>query len=237
MAKQEVTAFWLVLPAAGSSRRMGVSEKRKQYLQLAGRYVIDWALDPFLTHPGCRGAMVVLSAGDVYWSSTQHASNPLVSVAQGGSERAHSVLAGLDALRLRAQPRDWVLVHDAARPCLARGDLDRLLTELRDDDVGGLLAAPLVDTLKRSDEEGRVAETVPRTSLWRALTPQMFRYDSLQEALRGALAANVAATDEAQAIEMRGLSPKLIAGDPDNLKITTPSDFNRALRILSARAR
>jgi 2-C-methyl-D-erythritol 4-phosphate cytidylyltransferase len=235
MPEDSILSFWLVMPAAGSSRRMGVSEKPKQYLELAGRYVIDWALAPFVSHPGCRGVVVVLSSGDVHWALTEYALSSLVRAAPGGAERADSVLSGLDELDGRAQPRDWVLVHDAARPCCSRSDLDRLLSELRNEEVGGLLAAPVVDTLKRADDQGRVQESVPRKALWRALTPQMFRYELLCQALRHASASKIAVTDEAQAIELQGHRPKLIAGDADNIKITTPEDLERAERILSGR--
>lgn len=146
-----------------------------------------------------------------------------------------SVLAGLKALQTRAAPDDWVLVHDAARPCLATADLDRLVAELHDDAVGGLLAAPVVDTLKRADDSGRVAQTVARDKLWRALTPQMFRRDILQRALDGAVAQGIAVTDEAQAVEALGLRPKLVSGDADNIKITLPEDVLRAERILRSR--
>jgi 2-C-methyl-D-erythritol 4-phosphate cytidylyltransferase len=235
MIRESNTSFWLIMPAAGSSRRMGVSEKPKQYLELAGRHVIDWALAPFVSHPGCRGVVVVLSSGDVHWAETEYAVSSLVSVAPGGAERANSVLSGLDSLDGRAQPQDWVLVHDAARPCLSRADLDCLLQALRNDQVGGLLAAPVVDTLKRADAEQCVYETVARTSLWRAMTPQMFRYEQLRSALRGSIGSQVPVTDEAQAIELQGYRPKLIAGDADNIKITTADDLERARRILSAR--
>ena len=147
-----------------------------------------------------------------------------------------SVLAGLHALETRASARDWVLVHDAARPCLSNTDLDRLLTELSNDDVGGLLAAPVVDTLKRADDQQRIDQTVSREKLWRALTPQMFRFELLRQALQSAVDNRVAVTDEAQAIEALGLRPKLVVGDADNVKITLPEDLPRAERILRARS-
>lgn len=147
-----------------------------------------------------------------------------------------SVLAGMKALEARAAASDWVLVHDAARPCLASADLDRLLSELGNDEVGGLLAAPVVDTLKRADAQQRIDQTVPREKLWRALTPQMFRFELLRRALQSAVENRVAVTDEAQAIEALGLRPKLVAGDADNVKITLPEDLPRAERILRARS-
>src|SRR5690606_17054226 len=140
------------------------------------------------------------------------------------------------ALQDRAAPDDWVLVHDAARPCLSTTDLDRLLNEVDDDAVGGLLAAPVVDTLKRADDGGRVSQTVPREKLWRALTPQMFRYAVLRRAIENAQARGVAVTDEAQAVEALGLQPRLVAGDADNIKVTLPEDLPRAERILKSRS-
>ncbi|WP_129778719.1 2-C-methyl-D-erythritol 4-phosphate cytidylyltransferase [Peristeroidobacter soli] len=227
--------FWVVVPAAGSARRMGAAVP-KQYLPLAGRTVIEWSLAPFLAHARTAGIVVALSADDQRWSQTTLAGDAKIATTIGGSERMDSVLAGLRALQGRAAPDDWVLVHDAARPCLSAIDLDRLLTELDGDAAGGLLAAPVVDTLKRADEGGRVSQTVARDRLWRALTPQMFRYVVLQRALENAQAKAVAVTDEAQAVESLGLQPKLVAGDADNIKITLPEDLSRAERILRSRS-
>ena len=227
--------FWVVVPAAGSARRMGAAVP-KQYLPLAGRTVIEWSLAPFLAHERAAAVVVVLAEHDQHWAQTALAGDARVTTTIGGAERMDSVLAGLRALQSRAAPDDWVLVHDAARPCLSATDLNRLLNELNDDAVGGLLAAPVVDTLKRADDGGRVSQTVPREKLWRALTPQMFRRDLLQRALDGALARGVAATDEAQAVEALGLQPRLVAGDADNIKITLPEDLPRAERILKSRS-
>jgi 2-C-methyl-D-erythritol 4-phosphate cytidylyltransferase len=141
----------------------------------------------------------------------------------------------LAVLAEQAAPQDWVVVHDAARPCLQGEDLRRLMDCLRPDQVGGVLAVPLVDTLKRADEHGRVAETLPRTNLWRALTPQMFRFGILERALALAESRDVAVTDESQAVELLGLKPQLIRGEADNLKVTTPADLEQAARILAAR--
>lgn len=227
--------FWVIVPAAGSARRMGAAVP-KQYLPLADRTVIEWSLAPFLAHASTAGVVVALAEQDPRWSQTALASNAKIATTTGGGERMDSVLAGLRILHGQAAADDWVLVHDAARPCLTAADLERLLTELRDDAVGGLLAAPVVDTLKRSDDNGRVAHTVAREKLWRALTPQMFRRDILQRALDGARSKGVAVTDEAQAVEALGLQPKLVAGDADNIKITLPEDLLRAERILKSRS-
>jgi len=149
-------------------------------------------------------------------------------------ERVDSVRAGLQALASQATEQDWVLVHDAARPCLKSADLQRLIADLAADSVGGLLAAPVVDTLKRGDVDNRVQATVSRAALWRALTPQMFRYTVLDRALRKAHETRSSPTDEAQAVEALGLQPRLVPGDPDNIKITLPDDVERAARLLKS---
>jgi 2-C-methyl-D-erythritol 4-phosphate cytidylyltransferase len=229
------TNYWVIVPAAGSARRMGAAVP-KQYLSLAGRTVIEWSLAPFLQRERTNGVVVVLSEGDPRWSQTALAGHTKIITTTGGAERMDSVLAGLQALETHVSASDWVLVHDAARPCLSSTDLDRLLNELSDDEVGGLLAAPVVDTLKRADDQQRVDDTVSREKLWRALTPQMFRFELLRRALLSAVDNRVAVTDEAQAIEALGLRPKLVAGDADNVKITLPEDLLRAERILRARS-
>lgn len=220
--------YWLVMPAAGIGRRFG-TDRPKQYAPLRGRTVIEWALEPFLTDPRCAGTVVALAQDDPYWSAMAPAA---VRVAPGGQERSHSVRNGLAALAERAKPDDWVLVHDAARPCLPRQDLDRLLSELATHPVGGLLATPAADTLKRADGSREVQQTVDRAGLWRALTPQMFRYGRLCEALDRAHRAGRIPTDEAQAIEWLGDRPKLVEGAAANLKITSAADLAIAAALL-----
>ena len=218
--------YWAVIPAAGAGRRMA-SAIPKQYLPLAGRPVIAHTLEVLLNHPRLAGAVVAISPEDEWWPevvAAQTTDKPVRAVA-GGAERAHSVLNALDALAEQAHPDDWALVHDAARPCLNGHDLDRLLTELADDRVGGLLAVPVAETLKQADPAGRVATTVDRSRLWRALTPQMFRLGLLRKALQEALARGQIVTDEAAAMEAAGFAPRLIAGRADNLKITRPEDL------------
>jgi 2-C-methyl-D-erythritol 4-phosphate cytidylyltransferase len=218
-------SFWVVIPAAGIGSRMQ-ADRPKQYLLLAGKTIIEHTLDCFLDHAGLQGLVVSLAAGDPYWRKLGCANDPRVRRADGGAERADSVLAGLIRLsELGARKDDWVLVHDAARPNLSRADLDKLLVELMDDPVGGLLAAPARDTLKRADPEGRVQETIDRSVIWQAFTPQMFHLGALRDALAGALAAGAAITDEASALEWAGHSPRLIEGRADNLKVTRPEDL------------
>ena len=218
--------FWLVIPAAGVGARMA-ADRPKQYLQIAGRCILEHSLHCFLDHPGLLGAMVCVALDDPFWPQLPVASDPRVRRAPGGRERGDSVLAGLQALLAEgAGAEDWVLVHDAARPNLARQDLDRLLAELADDPVGGLLAVPARDTLKRASADGRVVQTVDRSVIWQAYTPQMFRLGALREALAQALKEGVAVTDEASAMEWSGLSPRLIEGRADNLKVTRPEDLH-----------
>jgi 2-C-methyl-D-erythritol 4-phosphate cytidylyltransferase len=225
MNQHELPAFWVVIPAAGIGSRMR-ADRPKQYLQLAGRTILEHTLDCFLDHPRLKGLVLSLAADDPFWAALPCARDPRIQRAEGGAERADSVLAGLLCLlELGAQPDDWVLVHDAARPNLARSDLDLLLVELADDPVGGLLAVPARDTLKRAGADGRVAETVDRSLIWQAYTPQMFRFAALHHALADALVAGAAITDEASALEWAGQAPKLVEGRADNLKITRPEDL------------
>jgi 2-C-methyl-D-erythritol 4-phosphate cytidylyltransferase len=224
--------YWLVMPAAGVGRRFG-ADRPKQYASLCGRTVIEWALAPFLADPRCVGTVVALADDDPYWSSVGSSiASPSLLRAPGGQERSHSVRNGLAALADRAGRDDWVLVHDAARPCLPRQDLERLLTELASHPVGGLLATPAADTLKRADGARQVQQTVDRAGLWRALTPQMFRYGRLCEALDRAHAAGRIPTDEAQAIEWLGDAPGLVEGAAANLKITSAADLAIAAALL-----
>jgi 2-C-methyl-D-erythritol 4-phosphate cytidylyltransferase len=227
--------FWLVIPAAGIGARMQ-ADRPKQYLQLAGRCIIEHSLDCFIEHPGLLGVVVCLAPNDPYWPTLTCARDPRIQRVDGGAERADSVLQGLLQLsQMGANEQDWVLVHDAARPNLSRFDLDLLLAELADDAVGGLLAVPVRDTLKRADDAGRVAATIDRRDVWQAYTPQMFRCAALQHALVDALVANVAITDEASALEWAGFAPRLIEGRADNLKITRPEDLEWLRQRWSAR--
>jgi 2-C-methyl-D-erythritol 4-phosphate cytidylyltransferase len=240
--------YWLVMPAAGVGRRFGAT-RPKQYAPLQGRTVIEWALAPFLADPSCAGAVVVLAADDPYWAEVAKrlanlpGRTPELIPARGGVERSHTVRNGLAALDARAASDDWVLVHDAARPCLASDDLQQLIERLGSHPVGGLLATPAADTLKRAagncDSTGRceIDQTVDRAGLWRALTPQMFRYAALCSALDRAFAAGRLPTDEAQALEWTGQRPVLLQGSAANIKITSADDLLLAAALLGARER
>ena len=225
---------WAVVPAAGQGSRFG-SALPKQYAELAGRPILSWTLASLLAEDSIAGVVVVLSAHDPHWSALAEAGDPRVRICTGGARRAHSVARGLDALADVAETTDWVLVHDAARPCLRHDDLQALFDELRDEPVGGLLALPVSDTLKRANAAAEVRETVPRDGLWRALTPQMFRLGVLRRALALCLERGRAVTDEAAAIESLGLRPRLVRGHADNIKVTNPEDAALAEAILRDR--
>jgi 2-C-methyl-D-erythritol 4-phosphate cytidylyltransferase len=226
------TRTWIVVPAAGASRRVGGAVP-KQYLKLRDRTVLEWSLRALLAHADVTGGVVVLADGDTEWSRLPASLRERLATAPGGAERCDSVLNGLRALQ--AGEEDWVLVHDAARPCLAQDDLSRLIAACRGDATGGLLALPVADTLKRGNEEGRVLGTVAREYLWRAQTPQMFRYGALCAALEAARAAGETPGDEATAMERAGHAPLLVEGSPFNIKITRPADLAFAEAVLAAR--
>lgn len=221
-----------IVPAAGSGSRFG-AEKPKQYLDLLGRPLIYHTLAVLTACPDIDRVWVVLSPDDREWGKHDwSALGPkLETLRCGGATRAESVTNGLQAAAMVASDDDWVLVHDAARPCLSLPMLDALFAELADDPVGGILAVPVADTLKRADAGQRVAATEPRDGLWQAQTPQMFRYGQLGKALK--ICPDV--TDEAGAIEACGLKPRLVKGDSTNLKVTFPADLALAAMILRAR--
>ncbi|MCE3285888.1 MAG: 2-C-methyl-D-erythritol 4-phosphate cytidylyltransferase [Steroidobacteraceae bacterium] len=230
-----MTRRWAVVPAAGQGSRFGASVP-KQYAPLLGRPVLSWTLQALLAEESLAGIVVALADVDGRWASLEEARDPRIVTCAGGDRRERSVANALAALAGRAAETDWVLVHDAARPCLRHDDLQALFSELRDDDpVGGLLAAPVSDTLKRADRKSRVCETVAREALWRALTPQMFRFGLLQRALALCVERGRSITDEASAIESLGLRPKLVRGHADNVKVTNPEDAALAEAILRSR--
>lgn len=224
MADSQSPRYWIVIPAAGVGKRMR-ADRPKQYLPLLGKSVIEQTIDCFIDHPRVAGITVALSPDDGYWPELAVSRSPRITRAEGGAERCHSVLNALDALQAKADQNDWVLVHDAARPCLTRGDLDKLIAELSNDEVGGILAVPVRDTMKRGDGTGHIARTEERNDLWHALTPQMFRFGLLRNALQRALADDFVVTDEASAIEHIGLKPRLVEGRADNIKVTRPEDL------------
>lgn len=230
--------YFVVIPAAGSGRRFAASVP-KQYAALAGSTVIEHALAPFEADPDCAGIMVAIAADDSAWPQIAARRSRVIGTAAGGEHRAQSVRNALRTLAVSARDDDWVMVHDAARPCFTAADLALLKAELSAHPVGGLLAIPLADTLKRALEPGvraiHVDTTVDRDGLWRAATPQVFRLGVLLRALEAALEAQRTPTDEAQAIEWAGQRPRLVAGRADNIKVTTADDLALAAAILAAR--
>jgi 2-C-methyl-D-erythritol 4-phosphate cytidylyltransferase len=219
--------FYALVPAAGFGSRMG-HELPKQYMTLAGQPMIYHALATLCANPEISTVFVVLAPDDAHWRTFDWSKfgDKLQPLFCGGTTRAESVLNGLLASELELD--DWVLVHDAARPCLSAQQLQRLLDELRDDEVGGLLAVPVADTLKRADSRQRVDCTESRIGLWQAQTPQMFRNGLLVKALEAAPAV----TDEASAVEALGLYPKLVSSDTTNFKVTYAQDMQLAELLL-----
>lgn len=230
--------YYALVPAAGGGARMA-AQVPKQYLPLLGRPLIWHTLKALCAVPTLARVFVVLSADDAQWDRHDWAAfDGRVEILRcGGATRADSVANGLHALRGRVAADDWMLVHDAARACLTRAHVEALMREVGDDAVGGILAVPVADTLKRAEDAGvadaRIAATVPRERLWQAQTPQMFRYALLLDALERAPAV----TDEASAVEALGLRPRLVAADATNLKVTYPLDLHLAEIILRDRER
>lgn len=223
---------YALIPAAGGGSRMG-AECPKQYLLLAGKPLIWHALKTLTNVPGIDRVFVVLAPDDAHWDGFDWSAfaGRLAVLRCGGATRAESVTNGLRTMRDQVAATDWVLVHDAARCCLTPAHVEKLISEVGDDPVGGLLAVPVADTLKRAQDGQRVAATVAREGLWQAQTPQMFRHGMLLDALEYAPAV----TDEASAIEALGLRPKLVAADATNLKVTWPLDLQLAGWILANR--
>jgi 2-C-methyl-D-erythritol 4-phosphate cytidylyltransferase len=222
--------IFALVPAAGQGTRMG-DALPKQYLPLAGRPMMFHALERLASVARIDHVVAILSPLDRHWGAHDWSEFPdkIEAMFAGGATRGESVANALGRLAERASAQDWVIVHDAARPCIARELVDQFLDEIGEDPVGGLLAMPLADTLKRVEETLRVSETIPRNGLWRAQTPQMFRY----ELLRRALAKKPDATDEAQAVEATGQMPRIVQGENANMKVTFAEDLAIAEMILS----
>lgn len=226
------TRIWAVVPAAGVGARMA-SDRPKQYLELQGKTVIEHSLQKLLAHPGIFTIYVAIAEDDPYWPQLAISQHPRVVTVPGGQERADSVLNALQAMSAERAADDWVLVHDAARPCLHPTSLNHLLESLKHQEVGGILANPVHDTIKRVVDQQDIQQTLDRSVLWQAQTPQLFRYEILRNSLQAALAAGAQITDEASAIEWAGLCAKVVQGPNDNIKITRPEDLPLAEFILS----
>lgn len=217
-----MTKFHAIIPAAGHGARMG-ADIPKQYLHLKCKPLIQHVIETFEQSTQIDSVHVILSANDAHWSAANLTLSDKTSVHDcGGSTRSETVLNGLHEISTLAGEDDWVLVHDAARPGLNHVMLNRLIEQLKQDAVGGLLAMPLADTLKLADTSQRAQKTIPREQLWQAQTPQMFRLSTLRHALEH---FHGVPTDESQAIEALGLQPKLVLGGLTNLKVTYPEDL------------
>jgi 2-C-methyl-D-erythritol 4-phosphate cytidylyltransferase / 2-C-methyl-D-erythritol 2,4-cyclodiphosphate synthase len=232
--------LWAIVPAAGRGERFASAthDLPKQYTPLLGRSVLEWSLRALLAEPRVHAIVVVLAANDVHWPAIcAKLNSPKLLSTIGGAQRQDSVMNGLDYLLPTAGPEDWILVHDAARPCLSSEDLTKLIgaldgtEEFRAAAAGAVLAVPIVDTVKRELASAGV-ETVDRTGLWRALTPQVFGFAQLRGALMDAARAGTEVTDEAQALERLGLRPTLVRGSPFNIKVTRVEDLGMAAEIL-----
>jgi 2-C-methyl-D-erythritol 4-phosphate cytidylyltransferase len=228
MSAPKAPRYWAVIAAAGSGARMR-GARPKQYLKLRGRALIEHGINVFMQSAWIEGIVVVLAPGDEDFAKLGSARHWKLHTATGGTTRAESVLSGLqkicelDSEKANLAGAPYVLIHDAARPCVTRDDLERLRNEASDEQ-GGLLALPVSDTLKRA-ESSRAAATVDRRELWRAQTPQLFRLDLLRQALEHCVAQGIEVTDEARAMEAAGGRPRLVPGREGNVKVTYPDDL------------
>lgn len=228
---QSGQGYWVIVPAAGVGSRMG-ADKPKQYLTLNGKTILEHTLERLLQLPKLNGIVVVVHPLDSYWSTLPVFNHEKIRVIEGGKERCDSVLNGLDTLDEYMQPLDWVMVHDAARPCVDLRDIEELVEKLEEHLVGGILGVPVSDTVKRLNDNYGIEETVDRRVLWQAQTPQMFRYGILARSLRSALQQGIRITDEASAVESAGYVPLMVEGRRDNIKVTRPEDIPMAELIL-----
>ncbi|NKF49763.1 2-C-methyl-D-erythritol 4-phosphate cytidylyltransferase [Shewanella sp. WXL01] len=225
------TEIVAIVPAAGIGSRMK-ADIPKQYLMLGEQPILAHTLDCLLSHPQITQVIVALNPQDEFFADLPQARHPKLVIVIGGAERADSVLAGLQA----APADSWALVHDAARPCLTHQDIDALIASRTEFTQGAILAMPVRDTMKRSDANGRIVDTVERELLWHALTPQYFASAELKLNLQAALDAGAKITDEASAMEWAGVNPGLVVGRADNIKVTHPDDLALAKLFLSHRA-
>jgi len=235
---QKLKKVWVVIPAAGIGKRMQ-SDIPKQYLKINDKPVLEHTLNCFLFHPDVAGIIVVLNTDDYYWKNIKLSSShdkPIYTV-EGGKERSDSVMQGLDYLSMVEQLPDdsWVMVHDAARPCLVDKDINSLLSIRAENNVGGILASPVRDTMKRAvSNESIIFNTESRDDLWHALTPQLFRIGELKDAINHCLEKNITITDESSALEAMGKEVELVEGSMNNIKITQQSDFEMATLLLTS---
>ena len=225
--------IWAIVPAAGIGSRMA-ADRPKQYLRIGDQTILELTLARLCACAEIDSVVLGLRTEDGWWPTLQFSHPKLVATVEGGKERAHTVLNGLEYIEKNGDSRDWVLVHDAVRPCVRIDDIQRLLQI--NDENGAILALPVSDTVKRANQSGAIVETVTRDGLWRAMTPQYFPVAALQQSLNVSIRQGHLATDESAAMERAGFQPKLVACAADNLKITHPDDLPLAKMILDAQS-
>ncbi len=224
------TPVWAIIPAAGTGQRMQ-SEIPKQYLSFQDKTVIEHCLDRLLAHPEIDGVVVVLRDDDQHWDAIAYAAEKPLFTTTGGRHRHDSVYSGLTTLQYRFGNDAIALVHDAVRPLVSHRDLSNVIEAARQHTAGAILATPVTDTLKRQGNDMEISATLSRDGLWRALTPQVFHLQPLLNALKQAIDKNLSITDDAEAVELMGHAPRLVAGEADNFKITSPGDLSLAEKI------
>lgn len=218
-----MNSYWVIIPAAGRGERFN-HDRPKQYCVLHGKTIIEQSLSVFLKNEKVKQIVVALSSGDQIFRDLSLADDPRIKTVVGGESRMQSVKNALEWIKTVAQPHDWVMVHDAARPALHSDDLENLITSVGDDPVGGILASRVQDTLKFVMQSERISHTVSRSCLWQALTPQLFRLEVLLEGIHRCEQIGLIATDEAQAVEQSGYKPKVVTSRHPNPKLTLPED-------------
>ena len=230
--KKDKENVWAIVPAAGIGARMS-ADRPKQYIDVAGKTILEYTLNGLLSCHFIDAIQLCVSSSDEYWqhikNSKEMQSDRLLPTVEGGETRADSVLAGLEALSDIANDHDWVMVHDAARPCITQVLLTRMYDLLASTDVGGILAVPVADTLKKANQQSDVIDvenTIDRNQLWAAQTPQMFRFGLLKSSLASALENHLEITDEASALEKAGFTPKIVPSVRSNIKVTYPEDVD-----------
>ncbi|MCP3697670.1 MAG: 2-C-methyl-D-erythritol 4-phosphate cytidylyltransferase [Aliivibrio sp.] len=226
MTSTKPSSIVAIVPAAGVGSRMK-ADRPKQYLVLNGKTILEHTIEQLLSYPLIENVVVAITDGDPYFPELAIAQDSRVIRVSGGKERADSVLSGLSYVQ-ENQLTEWVMVHDAARPCIRHSDIEKLIDDVIPEHVGGILATPVRDTMKQANTDTTIEKTIDRSVLWHALTPQLFTAELLYLALKIGLDKGLSITDESSAIELMGHQPKLVQGRADNLKITQPEDLDLA---------
>ena len=217
--------LWVVIPAAGIGKRMGV-DIPKQYITVCDKAIIEHTVEKFTSRNDLQGILVILSNSDQHWSTLELSKNNKITTVTGGEERYKSVYNALCSLKNKADDDDWILVHDAVRPCITTSEIDQFIADLDHlNGIGGILALPCFETMKKANTNHEIEETIDRKFIWHAQTPQMFRYKKLFLAIEKIMNENIFITDEAMAMELAGYKPMLIQGTHSNIKITDQNDL------------